>query len=249
MNIFKKLVRFFILKSNVLRGDIHRNDTYGALFKAWGYVFTNHLSGDYVEFGVYKGDSLISSMKIYDDFRQWLFGQMKSTEMWRKEVANESTLIQKPIFHCFDTFEGMPENNEGAISFQKGNFACDLASVKEKVSLSNKKLYGVEYYKGLFSKTSEDFHKIIGNRKIAIANIDCDLEESSIDALKSIENNIQIGTVILFDDYNCFNADNNRGQRKAFLRFQNKSNFIFDKFFSYNFVGQAFLVTGIEESL
>ena len=136
----------------------------------------------------------------------------------------------------------MPENNEGAISFQKGNFACDLESVKERISLNNKNLYKVEYYKGLFSDTGKNFHNNIGNNKIAIANIDCDLEESSYDALKIIENNLQIGTIILFDDFNCFNADNNRGQRKAFLTFKKQTNFTFEKFFTYNLVGQSFLV-------
>ena len=242
MNSIKKLVRFFLTKLNVIRGDIHRNDVYGAIHKAWGYIFTNHLNGDYVEFGVYKGSSVVSSLKIYDGFREWLFSQKKSDELWRREVANNSPLNQKPTFHCFDTFEGMPENNEGAISFQKGNFACDLESVKERISLNNKKLYKVEYYKGLFSETDKNFHNNICDRKIAIANIDCDLEESSYDALKTIENNLQIGTIILFDDFNCFNADNNRGQRKAFLKFKKQTNFTFEKFFTYNLVGQSFLV-------
>lgn len=242
MNSIKKLVRFFLTKLNVIRGDIHRNDVYGGIHKAWGYVFTNHLNGDYVEFGVYKGSSAVSSIKIYDGFRGWLFSQKKSDELWRREVANKSPLNQKITFHCFDTFEGMPENNEGAISFQKGNFACDLESVKERISLNNKNLYKVEYYKGLFSDTGKNFHNNIGNNKIAIANIDCDLEESSYDALKIIENNLQIGTIILFDDFNCFNADNNRGQRKAFLTFKKQTNFTFEKFFTYNLVGQSFLV-------
>ena len=32
------------------------------LHKCWGHIFSNHLLGDYVEFGVYKGDTLIQSV-------------------------------------------------------------------------------------------------------------------------------------------------------------------------------------------
>ena len=104
----------------------------------------------------------------------------------------------------------------------------------------------IKYYKGLFSDTALEFQKSMSGRNIVIANIDCDLEESTKDALNSIRNNINIGTILLFDDYNSFNADMNRGQRKAFAEFQNGSEFIFEKFFTYHFCGQAFLIVGVK---
>jgi len=48
---------------------------------------------------------------------------------------------------------------------------------------------------------------------------------------------------MLLDDYNSYNADNNKGQRKAYLIYKKKSKWITEKFFTYKYSGQSFLVT------
>tara|TARA_Y100000991_G_C21941286_1_gene335403 strand:+ start:478 stop:1221 length:744 start_codon:yes stop_codon:yes gene_type:complete len=245
--MFKILKRIFssvLQRLSIVRLDINRNDRQGALAKAWGHVYTNSIVGDYVEFGVYKGDSVVSSLKIRKDFNLWLLSQHKSDEKWRRDFARNSPLNDSQIFHCLDTFEGMPDNDEGSIAFAKGSFFSKLSEVKAKIEKHNSENIKVKYYKGLFSETRIEFLKSIKSRNIAIANIDCDLEASTRDALNSINQNISIGTILLIDDYNSFKADNNKGQRKAFSDFQEKSEFIFEKFFHYMFVGQAFLVVG-----
>lgn len=245
-HLIKMMISLFLEKLTIVRGEVNRNDRHGALVRAWGHVYNNHLSGDYVEFGVYKGDSVVSSLKIRRNFNRWFLSQHTSNESWRQEVAKQSPLNQPPIFHCLDTFEGMPVNNEGEISFSPGTFISDLSSVESKIKKHNRDGIDIKYYKGLFSDTRLDFLKSIKDRNIAVVNIDCDLEESTRDALISIKGNIGIGTILLFDDYNCFNADNKKGQRKAFADFAKESCFIFEKFFSYHFAGQAFLITGIK---
>ena len=244
MKLFKKISLLILRKLGMVRGEINQNDRHGALFKSWGHVYTNSLVGDYVEFGVYQGDSVVSSLDSLKKFNSWFMSQYHSNEAWRRDHAKKSALNNPRMFHCLDTFEGMPDNNEGAISFAPGNFICDLNTVKTKVNKANRDGIEIQYYKGLFCDTKAEFQSSMQNRKIAIANIDCDLQESAADALSCIEQNIDIGTVVLFDDYNCFNADNNKGQRKAFSDFRNKSSFVFEKFFTYHFAGQAFLVVG-----
>ena len=244
--IFKKITSLILERLSIVRSDINRNDRQGALTRAWGHVYNNSIVGDYVEFGVYKGDSVILSLKIRKAFNNWFKSQYKSNEKWRRDFA-KSCLLQNPQhFHCLDTFEGMPANNEGSNAFAKGNFFSELSEVRAKIEKLNSENIKIKYYKGLFSETRIEFLKSIKKRNIAIVNIDCDLEESTRDALGSINQNISIGTILLFDDYNCFNADNNKGQRKAFSDFQKESKYIFEKFFSYHFVGQAFLVVGIK---
>ena len=244
IRIFKRIISLSLQRLSIVRSDINRNDRQGALFRAWGHIYTNSIVGDYVEFGVYKGDSVICSLKALKDFNLWLKSQYKSDEKWRRDLAENSPLNHPRIFHCLDTFAGMPANEEDSIAFAAGSFVSELSKVREKIEKQNSDNINVKFYKGLFSETRLEFLNSMKNRKIAIANIDCDLEASSRDALSSISKNISIGTILLFDDYNCFNADNNRGQRKAFSDFQSKSEFIFEKFFSYQFVGQAFLVVG-----
>ena len=155
-----KIIRFFLkwllYKSNLLKGDVHKNDRVGGIFRAWGHVFSNHLDGDYVEFGVYRGDSVISSINSYLNFYSWLMGQYKSKEMWRREVAKKSPLNKAPIFHCLDTFEGMPQNSEGFISYEQGNFPSSFENVRKRIARANKKNITVKYYKGLFSNNVKE---------------------------------------------------------------------------------------------
>ena len=150
----------------------------------------------------------------------------------------------KHEFHLLDTFEGMPENGESSPIFTKGAFLADLEQVKAKVAKHNTEGLKVNDYKGLFSANEESFHRGLSGRKIAVANIDCDLEFSTVDALSMIEPHMTTGTIVLFDDYNTFKADSSKGQRKAFFDFKQTSSYSFEKFFNYHYSGQSFIVVG-----
>ena len=238
----KKLILYFINKLKINRGNINRNDRFSALYRAWGHIFSNNLCGDYVEFGVYRGDSIISSLQAHSEFMNWLNNQKKSDEKWRRRVSAYSPLNKLPQFHCLDTFEGMPENSEGEIQFETNSFMSSIDLVKKKVSKKNFLGIKINFYKGLFADNESRFRKKMRGKKIVIANIDCDLKESTTDALNIISEFIDIGTIILFDDYNAFKSDNNKGQRLAFIQFKTKSKFVFEKHFSYFMSGQSFLV-------
>ena len=241
-NIIRKLINHILDKFSINRGNINRNDVSGALHKSWGHIFNNNLHGFYIELGVYKGGSAIESLKNFKQFKIWFNQQKKSDELWRREVANSSSLNKIINFHFLDTFKGMPANNENNISFAEGNFISNFKDVKKNIEKYSNKDTNCHFYKGLFSDCKNDVKKNIGSEKVAIANIDCDLESSTVDALNIVDAHLQIGSIILFDDYNCYNSNNAFGQRKAFKDFNKKSNFIFEKFFSYGYGGQSFLV-------
>ena len=77
-------------------------------------------------------------------------------------------------------------------------------------------------------------------RRIAIALIDCDLYESTVLVLNFIEDLIVEGTILLFDDWNCFHADGERGQRKAFADFLERNGQLSAQaMFSYGRYGQC----------
>ncbi len=242
--MIKRVARALIHKASILRGDIHRNDRLGGIHRAWGHIFSNHLSGDYVEFGVYTGDGVVSSLRSHAAFYKWLESQHSSTEPWRRKVAAQSPLNRNPIFHCLDTFEGMPENSEGAINYQTNTFLSDLEKVRKRIESQNSRGVEIQFYKGLFTDTSHALKENLKGRTIAIANIDCDLMQSTMDALDIIKDHIEIGTILLMDDYNTFNADMTKGQRKAISDFRQNSNLIIETFYSYGYSGQAFLVIG-----
>jgi O-methyltransferase len=210
-----------------------------ALHMAWGHIFNNHLRGDYWEFGVYKGNTMLISTKQYQKFKFWNESQLKSSEPWRVKLAKDY-LDYAPKFFGFDTFSGIPANDEKESNFDEGNFASSLESVKstlEKVMNKNSlKLVQGDFTKLQYSPTS---------LPIAILNIDSDLYESALAALKLSAPCLQIGSVILFDDFHCFNSDDSKGERRALSELLESSPIKVDRWFDYHYAGRAFLVTGI----
>lgn len=237
--IASNIKKFFQNRGFVLGGDINRNDRAGALHRAWGYIFTNHICGDYVEFGVYHGDSFIESYRQYKIFDRWLEGQLTSSEPWRREVAKQYR-IHRARFHGLDTFEGMPENKEGNVTFAKGTYMADYEKVRKKCLDNNIPEQAFELYKGLFAETGLDLAKKL-SPKIAIANIDCDIYGSAVDALDAVRDRLQVGSILMFDDYNAYSADNKQGERRAFKEFCATVSFKFEPWFPYQYAGQAFL--------
>jgi len=242
----KSILRKLLDKYKFVIGDIHLNNRAGMLHKCWGHVFSNHLFGDYIEFGVYHGDSFIDSIKQFKQFKQWLESQKLSSEKWRVDIALQSPLNKEIYFHGLDTFEGMPENKEGNFLFNKKNF---LSSYEQVLNRINKHKFEKFYlYKGLFNEQKNNLLQNIKDRKISIVNIDCDIYSSTVDSFDIIEDFLQIGSIISLDDYNNFNADNSKGQRKALIEFKTKTKWIFEPFFSYMYTGQSFLVVGQKKS-
>jgi O-methyltransferase len=72
-------------------------------------------------------------------------------------------------------------------------------------------------------------------RKAAVIYVDCDLYKSTIPVLKFIVPFLQKGTVIVFDDWNCFYGDPAKGERKAWGEFLAENpRLVFEKFVSTN---------------
>tara|TARA_R110000868_G_scaffold153644_10_gene379178 strand:+ start:11404 stop:12126 length:723 start_codon:yes stop_codon:yes gene_type:complete len=237
--VIKRYVREMFVEHGILIGDVHKNCRHGALHKAWGHVFTNHLRGEYVEFGVYHGGSFLESYAQFKKFKSWLSVQTKHEEEWRRKVAS-SYVDYRPEFIGLDSFEGMPENDEDNHTFSKGTFLSSYDSVESKCRSSfSDGLAGYQLIKGYFENVDPSIFK----NKIAILNIDSDLYESCAVALKLAKPQMQQGMVLLMDDYNAYNASNDQGERRALKEFSTETGYVFEKWFSYHYSGQAFLLT------
>lgn len=237
--IIKDIKAFFERRGFVLGGDLNKNDRAGALHRAWGHVFTNHICGDYVEFGVYHGSSFIESYKQKKIFDAWLQGQLTNPEEWRRTVAKQY-ISQKAHFHGLDTFAGMPANAEGNATFAEGTYISNHAAVMATCLEAGMPANSFSLYEGLFSETATSLAERL-SPKVAIVNIDCDIYGSALDALAAIRDRLQLGCVLMFDDYNAYCADNRRGERRAFREFCETVQFKFEPWFSYQYAGQAFL--------
>ena len=220
---------------------LNRSDEVGALDKAWGLVITNQMNGGYYEFGVYKGESFRISFQIYLKYLRWMKSQSESQEMWRRKINWDL----KHSFYAFDTFEGMPENDENNDTFAKGSFLSSLDEVKsagEKIGMREGDQ--IKYFKGKFSDIAKERSDEISNlQPAAIVNIDSDLYASARDALELINPKLRQCTVLLMDDYNCFSANQKEGERYALSEFLEKNpDKEVEKWFQYGLTGQAFIV-------
>ena len=247
----KAIIDWFIKKvfPTYISHALNRNDVVGALYRAWGHVVTNDLKGGYYEFGTYQGRSLIASYEVWKEYVGWIDREKHSPEPWRREHDRD---IDR-FFYAFDTFSGMPENSEGNNDFAEGTFRSDLKTVTAKCRKAGL-VQGInaQFFQGTFDKflDGQQSIEIEQLQPAAIINIDCDLYASTVTALEIAKPKMQQGTIIMFDDYNCFNASNEQGERRALIEFlATNTDIKVEKLYSYAFVGQAFMVHRKKDSV
>jgi hypothetical protein len=117
----------------------------------------------------------------------------------------------------FDSFYGLPEKWKA--HHPKGHF-------NKQGKIPDNIPDNVCIYKGLFYNTIPLFKRLIGNNvKITLLHIDCDLYSSTKDVFDHLSDNIQKGTIIVFDElYNYDGWENHEFKAVyEFCRDKNKS--------------------------
>jgi len=163
------------------------------------------LEGDYLEFGVWKGQSFISAFH---------FAQSRNLKLMK--------------FYAFDSFEGLPKikgiDGDGLCPYSKGMYACDVNKFKKIISSKGVDLNKVTIIPGWYDEVlNEETKKKLPIRKASIIWIDCDLYESTVPVLNFITDYIQDGTILIFDDWFSFRGDPNRGEQRAFREWLKKN--------------------------
>ena len=184
------------LERRLLGRNRHRWDV---LEKIADYFMGADVAGDYVEFGVYQGETFAHAC----NFMGPMFPDMR--------------------FWAFDSFEGLPmprsgldEINGYSGGFFKGQFACSEDAFYSYLQEQKVDLSKVTTIKGWYSETlSKGENSIPSIEKVALAWVDCDLYESTVPVLDYLTDKISVGSVILFDDWRCFRNLSDRGQQKA----------------------------------
>ena len=150
-------------------------------------------------------------------------------------------------FFAFDSFQGLPDteiSNDGI--FKKGEYATSLSDFKNIIkSNTGFILADNNIIKGFYSDSlTYDLQNKLP--KIGVVHIDVDLYSSTIEVLQFIKPLIDIGTVILFDDWYCFTPGQNKGENKAFNEFlENNKNFQVEHWKNYSTFGKSFIFTSI----
>jgi len=123
----------------------------------------------------------------------------------------------------FDSFEGLPEIakidgqpiwEQGKLKFAEQRFIKRVL----KHGMPATRLITVKGFYNL-SLTAELANSLLPT-KAAVIYIDCDLYMSTVPVLEWIVDFLQVGTVIVFDDWYCFHGDPGRGEQLAWTEFR-----------------------------
>ncbi len=191
---------------------------------ATAFSAANQVIGDYLEFGVYTGNSF--SLAYH-------FAQARGMDM---------------TFYAFDSFEGLPDvrgvDAKGFRQFTKGEYSCSVEDFRNILAKKKVDLTKVHLIKGWYDQTlNAETRASIPLKKAAIIWIDCDLYESTVPVLNFITDLVQDGTIIIFDDWNAFRADPHRGERRAFSEWLAKNPSIFaEEFHRFSWHGNSFIL-------
>lgn len=187
------------------------------------YLMDNKLNGAYLEFGVGQGRSAVAAIRAYS----------------RANVVNQ--------FYLFDSFCGLPKLTGidcSSAQFKEGDYSYSYADVKNFLihhDVWNKDQ--ISMHAGWFENSLPEWLHQTCNQNILISvlHLDMDLYESCITVLNAVKQLLQTGTILMFDDWNCFNASNNAGERRATLEWlENNPDIKLDPWFPYGWHGQTF---------
>lgn len=222
----RTIIKSFIPKAvntyikDLVRGD--QNPRKMAMEKIFEFVKYNQIEGDYLEFGCCGAHTF---RYAHDRIRKIL----------RSDIH----------MFAFDSFDGLPEPKDIDVhpDFRKSQFSQskkEFVSILDKHGVSRKIYTTVE---GYYNKTlHEETARNIGLKKAAVVWIDCDLYESTVDVLRFITPYLQTGTVVVFDDFYCFNGDPDRGEQRALREYlDNNPTKKFQEYFQFSWAGKAFI--------
>lgn len=156
----------------------------------------NAIQGDYLEFGVYRGNSFC---RAFHRFKQ-----------------NNDTHERR--FIAFDSFEGLPDSNEDnkPPHYTKGAYASSQAEFQKTLRQHNVDTSRVLSIKGFYNTTLCDETKKEHNiKRCAVAYIDVDLYSSSVSVFNFLTDIIDTGSILVIDDWFRHTGTKNSGIQKA----------------------------------
>lgn len=208
------------------------SDEIPSLMSSWGrvdihsiaakFLSNNKITGDYFEFGVGKGRSAVSAIRAYK----------------RDNICSS--------FFLFDSFCGLPllqGIDEDSIQFRAGDYAFTQESVLEFIKSYSITLdSSIQLIPGWFEKSLSDWLSHHCGVEAAVVHVDVDLFSSCTIVLNNIMPLLQMGTVILFDDWNCFKSSSKHGERGAVSAWLERNPGIqLTPFCAYGWHGQSFI--------
>jgi hypothetical protein len=154
-------------------------------------------AGYYMEFGCHSGTTMRLAWKHF----RWLIDLQ---------------------YVAFDSFEGLPQI--GALDrmaiWSPGRLKTAEQDFIDIVTASGLPKERLRTVKGYYEKSlTPELAESLLPKKAAVIYVDCDLYESTVPVLNFCRSFLQVGTLLVFDDWNCFYGDPEKGERRAFREF------------------------------
>jgi hypothetical protein len=187
-------------------------------YKAGALIAYGNIQGDYLEFGVYTGNSFGLA---YQAIRQ-AFIDTSTPDIWNSEpqCAVRRELWASMRFVAFDSFQGLPEPTGGDTYtglFTKGALGSSESEFRRNVRDAGVPGSKIVTVPGFFDCTlNGETIERAQLRTAAIVHVDCDLYESTRFVLQFVTPLLVDGTVIIFDDWFQFRGRSDMGERRAF---------------------------------
>jgi hypothetical protein len=203
-----------------------------ALDRVLDRIKSDGTAGDYLEFGLFKGYTF-----------------------WHAQNGAHQRGLDQMRFFGFDSFAGLPEpqglDRSPLQDFYKGQYNCSKEAVIRNLASKGvdwTKTFLIEgYYDQSLTPELRQQHNF---DRAAVVLIDCDLYESSRDALAFTAPLVDDGTILLFDDWDAFAADDNKGERRAFREFMSAHpEFEAEEWFAYGHYSRVFVLRRRSASL
>jgi hypothetical protein len=199
-----------------------------ALKRAFYAAALEALPGDYVEFGVFEGTSLIAA---FENDRRW-----------------RPSAVAPRTFWGFDSFEGgfkYFDERDRHPFFREGDFASSLAQTQRRVERHFRGRAPVRLVPGYFETTlTGQTASDLGLDAVAVALIDCDLGTPAELALSFLRPALQPGSILILDDFFAYRGSSQEGVAGAFERFRTRHPELdFRRLFDYGHGGQGFIVS------
>lgn len=228
LTFLQDLASVFIARVNP--AVTHNLEKYAAIKKIMFLTVIEEISGDYLEFGVYKGGSLCHAMRSY------------------RALSHLSQTTSEARFYGFDSFEGFGILDEYDVHpfFLKENFRTSFEAVAQRAQKVARNKLKFVLIPGLFEKSLLNRPEHYGLNKARIIFIDCDTFKSSSLAFEFSKTIIQVGTFFILDDYFAYHGRNDRGVAAAFNDFVFKNNIKTRRVFDYGMGGVVYVVSGLD---
>jgi hypothetical protein len=184
---------------------------HGCIHTGASFVTWNQIEGDYLEFGVFQGDSLTEAYHAIDRGRRDHAAYGFDSPEYKRWQASP------PRFFAFDSFEGLPDSTaERPVDFGPGAFGCSEAEFRANVARAGVDLTRVITVSGFYDRSlTPDVKRRLKLEKAALVMIDCDLYESTVPVLDFLTDLVGQGTILIFHDWFRFKGRPDCGEQRA----------------------------------